>query len=167
MARKLALLGISAAFLIFFLFQDRSGFTPSPTGSAEVPISNIPVSHCSLNQGRCLVELEGASVHFEIHPKRVPPLEPLKLIVKYDSPTELKEPLIWFSGRDMEMGVHFFQEVSTSESAESESSVRVFKGMIPVCTIDQRMVWQLHSQLTINHLRYEVVFDLTSSSHKT
>jgi len=74
--------------------------------------------------------------------------------------SELENILAWFEGRDMNMGQHFILF-----STENDMNSRINgTGMIPVCTIDENMVWRLIVQFTYQGQAMRVEFDLSSEN---
>ncbi len=104
----------------------------------------ISKASCQLSNTLCTVSLPGLGrLTLELNPIGLPAMEPVQLkMTGLDiSPENLKDMKLWFQGRDMYMGQHFLQPV-LQNSITNEASM-VFDGMIPVCTVDNNMIWQL------------------------
>lgn len=141
------------AFLLasYFILDSRTGLE---TLHPEVSVSrNIT---CSLTSGSCEIPIAGGSISVNLRPRSLPALKPLTIEVK--SPNGLgQDSVLWFEGRDMEMGQH---HLSASKDGEN---VQVYNGMIPVCSVDQDMIWQLHVVAKFNDEWQEWIFDLSPS----
>jgi hypothetical protein len=106
------------------------------------------LSRCHFDQGICQQVLSDSQVlHFKLSPPDAPPMEPLTLRVSGISGIHLQanDIKVWFEGRDMSMGQHYMLPVvhHTQEASEVLLEERTFKGMIPICSVDESMVWRL------------------------
>ncbi len=104
----------------------------------------ISKASCQLSNTPCTVSLPGhGRFTIALNPMGLPAMEPLQLkMTGLDiSPENIKDMKLWFQGRDMYMGQHFLQP-DLPKSIANEASME-FDGMIPVCTVDNNMVWQL------------------------
>jgi len=116
---------------------------------------------CPLQKSHCLVHLTNKlSLDFTLSPLGLPVLEPLFLSVKslHLNINELNNFKVWFEGRDMDMGKHFFQ--LNVENLPSKATHISGTGMIPICMIDSNMVWRLVSQFSFRGRKFIVLMDL-------
>jgi len=98
------------------------------------------IAKCPLLEQNCSVNLAGGiQLDIALSPKGLPTLEPLELRISSSSTAldQIQDIQIWFEGRDMDMGLHYFNLIFLNDQI-------VGKGMIPICTIDASMVWQLN-----------------------
>lgn len=104
--------------------------------------------------------LEGGALLFNLVPGGLPVLEPLALTVDLENieRQQLQHFRAWFEGRDMNMGQH---ELSMNESPKLNQISSV--GMIPVCVVDQAMVWRLNIQFEYQNEMTGLTFDLVSA----
>lgn len=164
MARKVAFLCLCAATLVLFFLLDNSQFNPALKTLDSVPVSSRQVSSCSLHKGVCTIRLDGLDMSLDMSPRHLPPLEPVQLTVVSPATLKALNMLTWFEGQDMDMGRHYLSEGASSNGLENTSTM-TFRGMIPVCTVDQDMIWQLHLRVEADAQLHEYVFNLQSGNH--
>lgn len=145
------LLGITG---LFFLFKK-----PEPATNL-----NIVKSECHFENGVCQVELaEFQPLRFELSPADLPAMEPLFLKITWlaNPKTSFSHFKVWFEGRDMNMGQHFMLPEQDQHSKTLPSpEILTFKGMIPVCSVDERMVWRLIIEYSEAENRQQIHFDI-------
>ncbi len=144
MVRKILL----ALFALFALISLMVIFNTKKQESSHQ--ANIISSTCQLDRRSCVVSLpNNQEISFTLQPKRLLVMEMLSMRVDgFDSNMKIK---IWFEGRDMEMGKHYMQPVSNK--SESLPSTILYKGMIPVCSLNPQMIWVLNAEfMHENHL---------------
>jgi hypothetical protein len=117
--------------------------------SLRSPVSlKVIQSDCHFERGWCEVALSEASIlRFHLSPPGLPAMEPLTLsITSSDNLDHIASSVrVWFEGVDMNMGQHFMLPVPENSLGNISGSVSQlsFTGMIPVCTIDEKMIWRL------------------------
>tara|TARA_R110001592_G_scaffold61350_4_gene186947 strand:- start:5354 stop:5809 length:456 start_codon:yes stop_codon:yes gene_type:complete len=115
-------------------------------------------SDCSLDKESCVVSLQGnREIIFKLEPKGFPAMEPLFLSVHglNDIKNNLK---IWFEGKGMNMGIHYMLPIP--DQVEPIYTSYRYKGMIPVCTIDSKMVWLLKTEFVYEGNLHQIQFQL-------
>lgn len=139
-------------------------FAFNATKNKKTPSEIISIySDCALDQESCIVSLQGnQSLIFKLGPKGLPAMEPLFLSIKgLNSPQNSLK--VWFEGRDMDMGTHYMLPISQKD--ESTKSFYKFKGMIPVCSVDTKMVWLLITEFMYENKRHQIQFQLNTFSN--
>ena len=125
-------------------------------------IDTVANIHCPLQKQSCLINLSSnIKLNVSLDPKGFPAMEPLTLKLEskqidFEALTKFEAV---FKGRDMEMGQHSFV-VSPAENPNT----LVAKGLIPLCPMDPKMVWELNIKLGFQNqatlLKFEVSSDL-------
>lgn len=119
---------------------------------------------CPLEQQHCRVSLtKDFTLEFSLLPLGLPVLERLnlKLSSLRSSIGEIKDLKVWFEGRGMEMGQHYFKQIESSANRSDTTLI----GMIPVCVVDSAMVWRLNAEFMFRGERMRMYFDLNSEKH--
>lgn len=112
-------------------------------------------SDCHFEQGLCSLELSKTlNLSFQLTPLGVPAMEPLLLKITGLDGLALTHAMVkvWFEGKDMYMGQHFMlpvQEETVKDLVHSSGEL-AFQGMIPVCSLDENMVWRLVVELPLS-----------------
>lgn len=97
---------------------------------------------------------DGQSLQFDLSPKGLPVMESLELSVT--GLGELKNPLkIWFEGKSMYMGMHYMLQSATKSQFPGQ---KIFQGIIPVCSVDQEMVWLLNVDVPYKNQMLNIQF---------
>jgi len=149
------ILAILVAFLLVFYFSQRQ--TSDAVHGFGQPDSLIKVD-CNLSEVACPIRMGELQFEVAMTPKGLPVLEPIRLAIKGQTPViDASQWLVWFEGRDMEMGRHIL--VPSDDASQSQKS---FLGIIPVCTVDENMVWLLNVQLSADNTVRRFVFAMTS-----
>lgn len=114
--------------------------------------------HCPLQAQACRVHLGDLVLELSLSPKGLPALETLSLEISSLTPSSpaLTNFKAWFEGRDMEMGHHVFNRVSVPNN-----TIRA-ETMIPVCSIDSKMIWRLNIDFDYADKYTRLQFDLSS-----
>ena len=97
-------------------------------------------TQCSLQAPSCSFNLtDGTQLELALSPRGLPALEPLTLSISSSalSMNQVQNIQVWFEGSNMEMGHHYFNLIYADNQV-------VGKGMIPICTINLLMVWQMN-----------------------
>jgi len=129
----------------------RSVLEQSPQHTLNVP--------CNINQGVCRVRFGELSFDLSLTPQDAKALEPLNVTIASDNTDLLTTNwYLWFQGRDMDMGVHWLQPKTLDSAATAE-----FTGMIPVCTVDPNMTWQLIAQVDFEGQVHRIIFEFLSA----
>lgn len=114
---------------------------------------------CNINQNVCLVRFGELSVDLSLLPKNAKALEPLSVRLSSGNRDLLAADWhLWFQGRDMDMGVHWLQP-----KAQGSAPTLEFAGMIPVCTVDPDMTWQLIAQVELEGQNHRIIFEFLST----
>lgn len=143
----------------WFLLQSQSPRTDMPLYIAMPLLADQTLhSDCPLAAQGCIVQIEDGPLAITLRPQGLPALTPLTLELAGTFASHANDWLVWFEGQDMEMGRHFFSP--KSGPAQSSSDLLYFSGMIPVCSIDERMVWLLNVQFAYNGQLTRVVFEI-------
>ncbi len=151
----MALLGLA-----FFLFSTEDPVLAEPK-SPDYSFN----SECSLNTNDCLLHLaESLDINFRISPEEIRALErfDLKVSVSGQASEKVSGLIAWLEGRDMDMGTHF---LSLSESTFEAQKPLIFSGVIPVCSIDDDMVWRLVVSFVYGGQVMQVNFELQTQPH--
>ena len=141
-------------FLVFFVPVDDA---PPKTLSVD----HFARVHCPLSQEACSLSLGQRQLKITLSPLGLPAMEPLNLALDAVGFDLTSNVLVWFEGRDMNMGQHFFSSASVVENKSTQTN---FQGMIPICGIDTNMVWLLNVQIEQAEERFRFVFELSSES---
>lgn len=149
--------------LIFFLsFISAVALTSTlffNTNKPTKPIKKTLQSDCALEKEICEITLpDGHALSFNLEPKGFPAMETLHINIAGLS-AQNKPIKLWFEGKDMSMGVHF---MLPAPSQDHLSKFSVFKGMIPVCTIDNDMIWLLKAEIPNGDQLFQIQFQLQS-----
>jgi len=143
---------------VFFVRQDQQGSV----------IKTIQ-SDCHFEHGLCkLVLSSDVTLSFKITPKEIPAMEPLYLtITGFDGFANTSHLIkVWFEGRDMSMGQHFMLPVQDGSLNDAHLNNRLtLSGMIPVCSVDQDMIWRLVVELPLV-LEQEKTFNFPANSER-
>jgi len=111
----------------------------TPVGADVVNII-LTKAECPFIEQICIINLpDGKELGVAFSPKGLPALEPIELRISSSSIAldQMADIEIWFEGRDMNMGQHYFNLSYVNNQI-------VGKGMIPVCTVDVSMVWKIN-----------------------
>ena len=140
---------------IIFIFGIASFvFYNNNKNTAEITTTTIH-SDCSLQKMPCKVFMpDGQMLLFVIEPNSLPAMEPLRLSVTGGA--ILKNPFkVWFEGKNMNMGRHYMLLDHNKNQAFDK---KIFKGMIPVCSIDNEMVWLLNVEVALKNQLFKIQF---------
>ena len=97
---------------------------------------------------------------FDLLPKGLPAMAPLVLSIT--GLGNVKESLkVWFEGKNMHMGMHYMLPATNKSQLYDQ---KVFQGMIPVCSIDEEMVWLLNVDIPIQNHIFNIQFQLKPMS---
>ena len=139
------------------------------------PVIKVIQSDCHFEHGLCELELsEAVSLSFQLTPNGTPAMEPLYLTIAglegFDDAHRVLK--VWFEGKNMYMGQHFMlpvQEPAAKGIAHLNDALSL-RGMIPVCSVDENMVWRLVVELPLeqeksitfleNQRRQQIHFEL-------
>lgn len=167
MARKLIWVVLCIAlFAAYFVIKNNSDLIFTDPSKKYLPPATVHYSDCALNRGACVVTAGDTEIELSFDPADVPPLEPLLLTVQLPDHIGAGDILLWFEGRDMDMGRHFLSATGEVKPVSGDLMMHTFNGMIPVCTVDESMVWAFHVRLTVENQVHEHVFELTSRPHQ-
>lgn len=133
----------------------------------------IVASNCVISNFPCSVKLPDNSVIEIVSSSAViKALEPIQIEIQYiqsqrhSLKKQSSQPQafsLYFSGREMEMGSHI---LVPNPQEGMEEKVFSFQGMIPVCSVDPRMAWNLTTEFKLNDKLYVVINALdTDSEH--
>lgn len=166
MARKLSsLLLLAIAFLVSYFYLSNQGLMLKQTNlDRSSQVTNSTVVQCPLHEKVCSVNLGGGLLTIQLSPNGLPALQPLTLGLS-SSDILLHKTEAWVDGKDMDMGRHYFEPQDISVQAENGVQTQSFKGMIPLCSIDQNMIWRLHLVIPVGEKWEELIFDMPSVGH--
>lgn len=114
---------------------------------------------CTFIRGECRAEQDGMTWHLSLSPSHFPALERLSLSVQV--PAQFRVQQLYFEGANMEMGRHFIQELK-----QRTANRYAGKGMIPVCSVDSEMAWQLVAVVEHDSGLLKVIWPLGPSVHE-
>ena len=119
--------------------------------------SEIHIQKCELGLIACAVKVPSydRDLSIQLFPFPVRALEPVYLKVRNSHP-DITIVKSWFEGVDMDMGRHFF----IPDKKSSDENLQAFKGMIPVCTLDENMDWKLMLEMKVDSVLYTFQFNL-------
>lgn len=120
--------------------------------------SLLYIQDCSPSRGACSVSLDAYTLQVELQPPGLPALVPLTLRVGGGSQPGVQLLRAWFDGRDMDMGRHELAQLN------DQSGTIMLSGVIPVCSVNPMMVWQLKLLLQVHNTQQLVVFDLAANA---
>jgi len=149
---NVACIALVVALLTLFFFASED----APPKSASV--DHLARVHCPLSQEACSLHLGHRQLKVALSPLGLPAMEPLTLALEAIGFDLTSDVLVWFEGRDMNMGQHFFSSVPEVKNTTTQAN---FQGMIPICGIDANMVWLLNVQLEQNEEQVRFVFELS------
>lgn len=156
--------GILALIIISIEYFRSVSQTDSAIERLDLPVGtrvNVP---CHPAEKVCRINLGDLRFAVRLAPEHVPAMEPLRLSLELEESSTLANLgpiLVWFAGRDMEMGLHFFEPDITS-GMEAGSMRQDFVGMIPVCSVDASMVWLLNLQFGEGAEAKRFIFELNT-----
>ena len=136
-------------------------FVSTNAPSKTLSVDHFARVHCPLSQETCSLSLGKRQLRVALSPLGLPAMEPLSLALEAVGFDLNSDALIWFEGRDMNMGQHFFLSAPVVENRPTQAD---FQGMIPICGIDTNMVWLLNVQIEHAEERFRFVFELSSES---
>lgn len=136
-------------------FRGGSVYTPEKIQTLHEP-------SCDPSRETCSVSLDSVLLRIQLLPAGLPAMEPLTLQVGVESPYDIQLLSAWFEGRDMDMGRH---ELASSHEYD-EPDVMTLRGVIPVCSVNPKMVWQLKMRWKIRNTQQLLVFDLASDAKR-
>jgi len=116
---------------------------------------------CDVSENPCVLNLpQQLKMTLSVSPAGMPALKPLAFQLKIEaqpvSPLTLEAG--WLNGKTMDMGRHFLTlHQQTNRQWE-------LQGMIPVCTVDPEMVWQMTLQYRYQDTLTELQIDTVSDS---
>jgi hypothetical protein len=129
-----------------------------PDAEPESGHLTLTAADCSLALHACELEIDSQAVRFELDPPGLPAMQTLTL--RIEAAAEVLENLrikgLWFEGHDMDMGNHYLLP-------DASAAGKVFKGVIPMCSADPSMLWQLVAELEYRSQSYRLVFLLERS----
>lgn len=124
-----------------------------PVSPAELRVDHMVRTTCSASQQPCRLNLGSKHLSLSISPSGLPALEVLNLQLRVSGFGGNAPAQVWFQGRDMDMGLHYFSATTAPLMSETVATEEVddgvlekFQGMIPVCGIDRDMIWLLNVQ---------------------
>lgn len=123
--------------------------------------SRLYVQDCSPSRGACSVSLDATTIQVELQPSGLPAMVPLTLRVGVSSQVGVQLLRAWFEGRDMDMGRH---ELTPLNQDDASGAGIMLRGVIPVCSVNPMMVWQLKLLIEVNSIQQLVVFDLATDA---
>lgn len=142
-------------FLSWAIYSELKRSDVVPTSSA---VQTVMVLDCELSIRECRLQVSPLiNLRFFLHPFGLPAMEPLTLSISGQSLADVQVQRAWFEGREMDMGLHML--IPKIETSDPDSLV--LQGMIPVCSVNPLMVWQLKVLAEIRDQSYLFVFDLT------
>ena len=151
---KLVLFALAIPALLF-LFYSYVKDNATETQAVQI-IDNT----CFIENKPCLISLphiSDLSIHLSQIP--VPAMEQITLTVS-GIPKDQLSLKIWFEGKDMDMGKHYLLPLP-NKGNKGMDAVTEFTGMIPVCSLDNNMVWLLIVELSNQDLLFRVRFPLS------
>ena len=154
MVRSLAVLATLLVTLIVIVWFS----TTTTDSNSENPVA-IAMTSCALNEESCDVSVFGQPVTLSLLPIGLPTMAPLTLTIK-DKGLDLDDVMIWIDGKNMDMGRHFFQPESEKQGA------RTYKGMIPLCTLGDDMVWEMSIVFSMDGQSLQYDFEMPKGEHK-
>ncbi len=112
---------------------------------------------CVEGYPRCHTQLEKESLHLAVEPETLPAMHTLQVSLQG------AEHIGWqsaaFTGVDMDMGWHPLRIIKGAQPGEYQ-----LEGMIPICSVNSRMRWQLEMTAQINGKSQRVLWILGPSS---
>lgn len=137
------------------------------------PANNVTIiqSNCHFDNGVCSLELsEHLKFRVQLMPVDLPAMEPVFLtLTKVSKDQQVSGSFrVWFEGRDMNMGQHFMlpsphplgNALSSSAVSGDSAESLFFKGMIPVCSVDENMVWRLIIEHTEADSKQQIHYEI-------
>lgn len=124
-----------------------------PQALLEQTVNHQIVVPCELSNSPCKVRMGEFSFDLRLLSEQLKSLSPVTVELSTQNP-ELAQAdwSLWFQGRDMDMGVHWLQQQQSSQA-------QTYSGMIPICTVDEAMTWQLIVQTQWQGEVYRSSFD--------
>lgn len=118
------------------------------------------IQDCSPSRGSCPVSVHSTTLQIQLQPPGLPAMVPLILHIGGETLDEVQLLRAWFEGRDMAMGRHELVPLKQDDGA----GVIMLRGVIPVCTVNPKMMWQLKLLLQIQNTQQLIVFDLATDA---
>ena len=115
---------------------------------------------CQPDQSFCTANVAEQEITLAPLPANLPPMQNLSFEVKHRGETDVTMMRLWLTGRDMYMGQHYFEAANSAGLAVTQ-----FRGMIPLCTQDARMVWLVNLEIKIEGTLYLLQAELKSSQN--
>ncbi len=168
--KQLCYIVLPLVVLLLVLLADK--WLPLDGSSAFVAEPDHVISvDCDIGHNACPIRLGDIKMTLSLTPDGLPALIPLRLAVS-DSSIAVQEAeswLVWFEGRDMEMGVHqLLPEPSglpVSKDASRSNNAVVFSGIIPICSVDSAMTWLLNVQFVWRAKLYRFMLPASARTH--
>ena len=150
-------LGVSALLCLALYL----GLKTSSDLSASALLATPPVyiRDCAPSRAICSVQLGSITLQIQLQPPGLPAMVPLTLRVEAESLADVQMVRAWFEGRDMDMGRHDLAPIP-----ESDTTAIMWSGVIPVCSVNPQMVWQLKLLLQVQDEPQQIVFDLATDA---
>lgn len=153
--------GLALVVIVAIVLRDQEAFLSSefdPRALVAQEVDHRIHVPCDLRAGPCKVRVGDMAFDLSLEPGVAPPLTPLNVsISSANQSINLAQWYLWFQGKEMDMGVHWLQA-----KAPTNGEALTFSGMIPVCTVDQDMVWQLVAHTRLNDQDYRLFFEFVS-----
>lgn len=147
--------------VVYFLSEGQFGSQQS-----DKEVDHTYYSDCLSSAPDCLLHISSnLELNIRIEPLEIVPLERFR--IHLSSPIEsslddISDLIVWVKGRDMDMGKHILTQASQGNDLTQGVSLT---GMIPVCTVDDDMVWRLVVSFMHKGKLVHVNLDLKTTRH--
>lgn len=151
---RLAILVLVVAVAITWWLMPNKTAALGPQALLEQVVNHSISVPCELSSSACKVRMGEFSFDLRLLSGQLKSLTPITIELSTQQP-ELAQAdwSLWFQGRDMNMGVHWLQQ------QQPPSQAAIYSGMIPICTVDEAMTWQLIVQTQWQGEIYRSSFD--------
>lgn len=150
-------LGISALLCLALYI----GLRTSSDLSASAPLVTPPlyIQDCAPSRTSCSVRVGFITLRIQLQPQGLPAMVPLTLRVDTETLADVQIVRAWFEGRDMDMGRH-----ELAPLPGNDTTAIMWGGVIPVCSVNPQMMWQLKLLLQLRDEQQQIVFDLATEA---
>lgn len=150
---------LALLFLVGYFGLRSAGDVWSPDSTAQAVHE---ITDCDPAYATCPIHIGSTALKVQLFPPGLPVMERLNLRIETTSKSEFQIVRAWFEGRDMDMGRHELLPASLL----SADDALLYTGVIPLCTVNPAMVWQLKLLIQVQDQQHRLVFDLAAKSRR-
>lgn len=129
------------------------------SASAPLATPSLYIRDCAPSRTICSVQVGSVTLRIQLQPQGLPAMVPMTLRVDVESLANVQMVRAWFEGRDMDMGRH-----ELAPLPGNDTTAIMWGGVIPVCSVNPQMMWQLKLLLQVQGKQQQIVFDLATDA---